>query len=36
MIHESDYFIIIMCLAPVLTFFVGAVLLTIFKNNGWN
>jgi len=36
MVQESDYFIIIMCLAPVLTFFVSAVLLTILNDNGWN
>ncbi len=36
MIQENDYFIIIMCLAPVLTFFVSAVLLTILKHSGWN
>jgi hypothetical protein len=36
MIHDSNSFLIIMCLAPVLTFFVGAALLTILKNTGWN
>jgi hypothetical protein len=36
MIQESGYFIMIMCLAPVLTFFVGAGILTFFKNSGWN
>ena len=30
MIHHSGYFIMIMCIAPVLTFFVGAGLLTFF------
>jgi len=36
MVQENDYFLIIMCLAPVLTFFVSAVLLTILKDNSWN
>jgi hypothetical protein len=36
MIQESYYFILIMCLAPVLTFFVGAGLLTILESNNWN
>lgn len=31
MIHQGDYFIMIMCLAPVLTFFVSAGLLTFLK-----
>jgi hypothetical protein len=36
MIQESNYFIMIMCLAPVLTFFAGAGLLAILKKSDWN
>ena len=36
MVLESEYFIMIMCLAPVLTFFVGAGLLAILNNSDWN
>jgi hypothetical protein len=35
MIQESDYFIMIICLAPVLTLFVGAGLLKILKKSRW-
>jgi hypothetical protein len=31
MVQESEYFIMIMCLAPVLAFFASAGLLTILK-----
>jgi hypothetical protein len=31
MIQESEYFIMIMCLAPVVTLFAGLGLLTILK-----
>lgn len=36
MVQESEYFIIIMCLAPVIAFFTGAGLLTILKKSNWN
>lgn len=35
MIQESHYFMMVMCLAPVLTFFVSAGLFTVFKKNNW-
>jgi len=36
MVQENEYFIIIMCLAPVLTFFVSAILLSVLKESGLN
>ena len=32
MIQENDYFLMIMCLAPLLSLFAGAGLLTILQN----
>jgi hypothetical protein len=36
MIQESSYLVFFMCLAPVLTFCIGAGLLTILRNIDWN
>jgi hypothetical protein len=36
MVQESEFFIMIICLAPVLTFFAGAGLLTILRSSDWN
>jgi len=36
MIQENDYFLMIMCLAPLLSLFAGAGLLTILQKINWN